>query len=152
MTDPALISGVWIALDAATKDNGCMEVVPGSHHGGAAPHVHDNDLSRCAIAEAAVRRDRAVALEMGPGDGLIFHALLHHFTGPNRSNRHRRAIQFHYHQSGAVWGSLDDHRRLFHHGDGRYAGCTALQGDAGDATYVYRGPLPRPVVPIDDTA
>jgi phytanoyl-CoA hydroxylase len=152
LTDPALIAGVWIALDPARRDNGCMEVIPGSHHGGAAPHVHDNDLSRCAIDAAAVGREAAVALEMEPGDGLIFHALLHHSTGPNRSNRHRRAIQFHYHQSGAVWGSLDDHRRLFHHADGRYAGCTALHGEAADAAYVYRGPLPRPIVPMDEPA
>jgi phytanoyl-CoA hydroxylase len=24
----------WLALDDATVDNGCMTVVPGSHHGG----------------------------------------------------------------------------------------------------------------------
>jgi phytanoyl-CoA hydroxylase len=150
VTDPALIAGVWIALDQATRENGCMEVVPGSHHGGPAPHVHENDLSRCAIPEATVRRDAARALEMAPGDALIFHALLHHFTGPNRTNRHRRAIQFHYHQSGAAWGSLADHQRLYHHADGSYAGCTTLHGDAANAAYVYRGPLPRPVVPIDD--
>jgi phytanoyl-CoA hydroxylase len=150
LTDPSLIAGVWIALDAATRNNGCMEVVPGSHHGGPRPHVHENDLARCAMPDDMVSRSEARALEMEPGDALIFHALLHHFTGPNRSNGHRRAIQFHYHQAGAVWGSLDDHQRLYHHADGSYAGCTTLHGDAAQAAYTYRGPLSREIVPMDE--
>src|SRR5258708_7534474 len=39
VTDPTLIVGVWIALDLAAKENGCMEVVPGSHLQGPVPHV-----------------------------------------------------------------------------------------------------------------
>ena len=30
-SDPNLMFGVWIALDPATRENGCMEVIPGSH-------------------------------------------------------------------------------------------------------------------------
>jgi phytanoyl-CoA hydroxylase len=153
LTDPSLIVGVWIALDSATRTNGCMEVVAGSHRGGPKPHRHDNDLARCAMPEDTVATGEARALEMEPGDALIFHALLHHFTGPNRSNSHRRAIQFHYHQTGAVWGSLADHQRLYHHADGSYAGCTALHADApADLAYAYRGPLSRAVVPTDEPA
>ncbi len=153
LTDPSLIAGVWIALDSATKNNGCMEVIAGSHHGGPRPHVHENDLARCAMPDDTVSRSEARALEMEPGDALIFHALLHHFTGPNRSNGHRRAIQFHYHQAGAVWGTLEDHQRLYHHEDGSYAGCTTLHGDAeAAAAYTYRGPLTREIVPMDEPA
>lgn len=151
LTDPSLIVGVWIALDAATRNNGCMEVIAGSHHAGPQPHMHDNDLSRCAMAAAAVSIAEARALEMEPGDALIFHALLHHFTGPNRSNGHRRAIQFHYHQTGAVWSTLEDHRRLYHHADGSYAGCTAFHADApAGIAYAYRGPLSREIAPMDE--
>jgi hypothetical protein len=66
----------------------------------------------------------------------------------------RRAVQFHYHQLGAVWGDLDAHQRLFHFADGSYAGCTIPHPPGPDepATqggYVYRAGLERRIVPVD---
>jgi phytanoyl-CoA hydroxylase len=151
VTDPSLIAGVWIALDPALRQNGCMEVVPGSHLGGGVPHVHENDFNRCRIVAEALRAEERVALEMQPGDALIFSALLHHYTAPNTSDLRRRAIQFHYHQIGAVWGGVEDHRRLYHFADGSYAGCTVPHEPAPSrVNYVYRGALERKVVPIDE--
>ena len=49
-------------------------------------------------------------LPMDPGDVLIFHSLIHHYTAANRSDRRRRALQFHYHQVGLEWTSLEAHR------------------------------------------
>jgi phytanoyl-CoA hydroxylase len=149
VTDPGMVVGVWIALDDALQMNGCMEVVPGSHLDGAVPHMHENDFNRCRIVPAKLRvRDR-VAIEMQPGDALLFHSLLHHFTAPNKSDLRRRAIQFHYHQLGAVFGSLEEHQRLFHDETGAYAGCTVPHMDMPGATYVYRDGLPREVVVAD---
>lgn len=151
VSDPGLIAGVWIALDPALRQNGCMEVVPGSHLGGAVPHVHENDFNRCRIVDAALRADARVALEMQPGDALIFSALLHHYTAPNHSDLRRRAIQFHYHQIGAVWTDVAEHRRLYHFADGTYAGCTVPHEPApARVNYVYRGALARTIVPVDE--
>jgi phytanoyl-CoA hydroxylase len=152
LTDPGLIIGVWIALDPALRMNGCMEVVPGSHLAGAVPHVHENDFNRCRIVPGRARVAERVAIEMQPGDALLFHSLLHHFTAPNKSDLRRRAVQFHYHQTGAVWGSVDDHGQLFHNEDGSYAGCTVPHGDPSQSNYAYRDGLPRQIVPIDTTA
>jgi phytanoyl-CoA hydroxylase len=153
VSDPTLIAGVWIALDPALRQNGCMEVVPGSHLGGAVPHVHENDFNRCRIVDEKLRADERVALEMEPGDALVFSALLHHYTAPNHSDLRRRAIQFHYHQIGAVWGGVDEHRRLYHFADGGYAGCTVPHEPApARVNYVYRGALERRIVPVDEIA
>jgi phytanoyl-CoA hydroxylase len=151
LTDPGLIVGVWIALDPALRMNGCMEVVPGSHLAGAVPHVHENDFNRCRIAPGRARVAERVAIEMQPGDALLFHSLLHHFTAPNKSDLRRRAVQFHYHQTGAVWGSVADHCQLFHDDDGQYAGCT-VPHDPGTSNYAYRDGLPRAITPIDTSA
>src|SRR5260221_370826 len=94
VTDPSLIAGVWIALDPALRRNGCMEVVPGSHLGGAVPHVHENDFNRCRILESRLRAEERGALEMQPGDALIFSALLHHFTAANASALRRAPVPF----------------------------------------------------------
>jgi phytanoyl-CoA hydroxylase len=149
LTDPALIAGVWIALDPALPMNGCMELVPGTHLEGGVPHVHENDFNRCRIVPGRVRVAQRVPIAMQPGDALIFHALLHHFTAPNRSDLKRRAIQFHYHQTGAVWGDVETHRAQFHTEDGAYAGCTVPHGEAANTNYNYREGLPRRITPTD---
>jgi len=149
VTDPGLVVGVWIALDPALQMNGCMEVVPGSHLAGPVPHVHENDFNRCRITERELRLRERMPIEMQPGDALVFHSLLHHYTAPNTSDLRRRALQFHYHQLGAVFGSLEEHQRLFHDENGAYAGCTVPHAHLPGATYVYRDGLPRAVEPVD---
>jgi ectoine hydroxylase-related dioxygenase (phytanoyl-CoA dioxygenase family) len=88
--------GIWIALDRATLENGCMQVVPGSHRQGPVPHVQ-GATGWCLDAEASARAQaQAVAVPVGPGDALLFDANLLHFTDANRSRHRRRALQLHY--------------------------------------------------------
>lgn len=87
------IVGVWIALDPATADNGCMHVIPGTHADGPAPHFRRRDWQLCDD-DVDLARDTMVPLE--PGGALFFHGLLQHGTPANRSNTRRRAIQLHY--------------------------------------------------------
>lgn len=125
-----------------------MELIPGSHLGGGVPHQHKNGFNRCRIVDTHLDRGNSIAVEMEPGDALIFHALLHHGTGSNTSNLQRRALQFHYHQTGAVWAGVGEHRQHFHFADGSYAGCTVPHEPADASANWYRDALPRPVVPV----
>ena len=59
-----LVLGTWIALDAATPENGCMHVIPGSHRGGPRPHYHDRD---CQLPDEAVEVDRDVMVPLRAG-------------------------------------------------------------------------------------
>ncbi|MCX7381577.1 MAG: phytanoyl-CoA dioxygenase family protein [Alphaproteobacteria bacterium] len=152
VTDPGLVVGVWIALDEALKANGCMELVPGTHLAGGVPHVHENDFNLCRIVPEKLQAEQRVAVEMQPGDALIFHSMVHHFTAANTSNMRRRAVQYHYHQLGAVWGGVEEHRQLFHDAAGNYAGCTMNHPELPGATYVYRNGLPREITPVDTSA
>ncbi|MEJ0020586.1 MAG: phytanoyl-CoA dioxygenase family protein [Acetobacteraceae bacterium] len=147
-SDPDLMFGVWIALDPATRDNGCMEVVPGSHRLGPAPHVPAEDINLCTIRPDLVARDSRIALPMEPGDVLVFHSLIHHYTAANRTDQRRRALQFHYYQVGLEWTSLEAHRALFHDADGAYAGCTVPKGAPFAETSSFVPGRLRPVVPM----
>jgi phytanoyl-CoA hydroxylase len=146
--DPNLMFGVWIALDPATQQNGCMEVIPGSHLRGPAPHVPAEDINLCTVRPDLLRLDERMALPMDPGDVLIFHSLIHHFTAANRSDQRRRALQFHYHQIGMEWTSLEAHRVLFHDDAGAYAGCTVPKGAPFAEASSYVPSRLRPVVPM----
>ncbi len=86
--------GAWIALDPATIENGCMHILPGMHH---TPriHFHRRDWQICDtdIASLGVT---CLAVEMAPGDLLMFDSMLPHGTPRNTTRRRRRALQCHY--------------------------------------------------------
>jgi phytanoyl-CoA hydroxylase len=150
-SDPNLIVGAWIALDPATRDNGCMEFIRGSHLRGPAPHIPAADINVCTVRPDHLRLEDRVAVPMQPGDVLLFHSLAQHYTAPNRSDLRRRALQFHYHQVGLVWTSLEAHTRQFHDETGAYAGCTVAKPSARPGKpYEYRAPRGRPVTPMDE--
>lgn len=107
-----MVIGIWIALDAATAENGCMHVIPGSHRDGPTVHFRVRDWQICD-RDVATSRDVMVPLQ--PGGLMMFHGLTHHGTPPNRSPQTRRALQFHYYPASvqritpaerlAIWGS-----------------------------------------------
>jgi phytanoyl-CoA hydroxylase len=149
--DPGLVVGVWIALDPARRENGCMQVIPRSHADGPAEHVAHEDINLCTIRPDRLRLADRQYVEMEPGDALIFHPYLHHYTAPNDSDMRRRAVQFHFNQTGTVWTDLATHRRLYRDAEGNYAGCTVAHGvlAAGGETPWPAG-RGTPVVPVDD--
>src|SRR4029453_617738 len=69
------ILGVWIALDEATVDNGCMQVIPGTHIEGPVAHYHVRD---CQLDDGRVAVQRIATIPLQPGGVLFFSGLLHH--------------------------------------------------------------------------
>lgn len=128
------IVGVWIALDEATVDNGCMQVIPGTHLAGPAPHFHERD---CQIADDRVQVDRAVVVPLKPGGALFFSGLLHHGTPPNLSGDRRRALQYHYAAAECRNMTIAEHAELFNEG-GAYAGCRSIDTASGLRQAVYQ--------------
>ena len=87
------VVGVWIALDEATPENGCLHIIPGSHIEGPMIHFKRRDWQICDTDVPAVR-DTMVPLK--PGGCLFWHGLTHHGSPVNQSDQGRRALQFHY--------------------------------------------------------
>lgn len=75
-----------IAVDDATIENGCLEVVPGLHGG----DLREN-ADGCIHPEVVAQLDWQ-PLEMAAGDILWFHSKTPHRSGPNLSDRTRRAF------------------------------------------------------------
>ena len=93
LTRTTRILGVWIALDEATPENGCMQVVEGGHRQGPRVHFMRRDWQIC---DSEVARLPRVAIPMRAGGCLLFDALLPHGTPANRTDRQRWAVQYHY--------------------------------------------------------
>lgn len=104
------IVGVWIALDEAIPENGCMYIIPGTHREGPVVHFKRRDWQICDTDVAA---PEALTVPLKPGGCLIFHGLLHHGTPPSRSPRRRRALQFHYKPASATAIAPEDRMAVF---------------------------------------
>ena len=89
----AKVVTAWIALDAATVENGCLFVIPGSHREGPVVHFKRRDWQIC---DDQVQRRRVVAAPLKPGGVLLFNSYLQHGTPANASPKRRRALQFVY--------------------------------------------------------
>jgi ectoine hydroxylase len=85
----------FIMLDKATKENGCLKVLKGSHKAGRIGHgVSDTpeqtaDMERIAELE---KRHESVYITAEPGDALFFHSNLLHSSNENKSNDSRRTL------------------------------------------------------------
>ena len=91
--EPNHVFGFWVACDDATIENGCMHVIPGSHTQGIAEHAGDGDEYGLAAPQSL---EAAVPIPLKSGDALVFHGELCHYTPPNKTDKRRRAIQYHY--------------------------------------------------------
>lgn len=92
------IVGVWTAMLPAPQEAGCLAVLPGSHKGELLPHDNpDWDYVNAGFfAAVGADLEARVYVEMNPGDTLLFHPLLLHGSGHNRTQNFRRAISAHY--------------------------------------------------------
>lgn len=86
------VVGVWIALDEATIENGCMQLLPGEHH----EPMHHWKRRDWQICDSEILGRRSTAAPLAPGGLLLFDGLLPHGTPHNGSAQRRRALQFHY--------------------------------------------------------
>ncbi|HKX14614.1 MAG TPA: phytanoyl-CoA dioxygenase family protein [Propionibacteriaceae bacterium] len=95
------LTAVWIALDDATVENGCLWVIPGSHASGVLHPVREQIDPRFDCTQEAYgfgySEDDAVAVELSAGAALVFDGYLLHRSLPNAGQHGmRRALVNHY--------------------------------------------------------
>ena len=102
--EPDAQLGVWLAVTAATLDNGCLHVLPGSHRETVHAHVRDQRPGSNYGYLEIVDHDMggAVPVLMQPGDLLVFHSHLMHRSTDNVSDGIRAAMVYHYSPAGTV--------------------------------------------------
>jgi hypothetical protein len=104
---------VWTALDPATKENGCVEIIAGSHRQGLVNPEHNSGfLSDEQIAEQ-VLPDKIEYLELAPGEVVLLHNWLLHSSDVNRTPISRRAFSVCYMDANTVSESGAHFTRLF---------------------------------------
>ncbi len=91
------MGSVMVALDRADRENGCLQVLRGSHLAGRVDHgilpgeQVGADMRR---VEQMKKELELVYVELEPGDSLFFHANLMHRSDQNRSPNRRWTVLF----------------------------------------------------------
>ncbi len=82
---------VWMPLDDATVENGCMQFVPGTHNHRVVQHRHINDDPTVhGLVTDQVQPEGAVACPIPAGAATVHHCRMLHYAGPNRTGSPRR--------------------------------------------------------------
>lgn len=108
---PGTCLAAWMALDPCDEENGCLQVVPGSH---TLPVLctekADTSVSFTDVTVSLPKGTPIVPVRMAPGDVLFFHGSTIHGSYPNRSrDRFRRALIGHY-----IVGEAREVARFYH--------------------------------------
>jgi len=125
--------GLWLALDPATLDNGCLYYRPGSHVEpvrrhfqrrvnekgkvvmGFAQLVNDDELSPLEGCSPHTNHDDLktkgfVPVECNPGDLVVIHGQVEHLSLQNYSEKQRHSFQLHLiegPEEGMTWSKLN---------------------------------------------
>ena len=86
-----LLTSVFIAVDPATRENGCLQVIEGSHKLGRIEHVLTGEQAGADLdrVNEVLKRLPLVHVEMEPGDAVFFDANTLHRSDQNQSDKPR---------------------------------------------------------------
>lgn len=89
----------FIAIDPASQENGCLQLMPRSHLLGTLPHAawdedtgSDSGVRKEVLAELLAKGYELIPIETQPGDVVLFHGNTLHGSADNRSSAPRVAM------------------------------------------------------------
>ena len=86
----------WMALDPATIENGCLQMIPGSYKTEIVPHVLYEDSIHGVLpkerVEEMIDTFGVEHIELQPGSIVVWHSSAWHYSPPNTSEKGRIAI------------------------------------------------------------
>lgn len=98
-TEPQSCFGIWVALEDATVENGCLWGIPGGHKE-AAPRSRfrrkpAGGSEMVILDKRPWPEEECVPLEVSQGSVIVFHGQFPHRSDPNRSDKSRQAYVLH---------------------------------------------------------
>jgi len=96
---PAHTVTVWLAIDDADRENGCMRVIPGTHRLGHLAFDHSGAQENSVLPQKIVNAKsygEPVDFELKAGEISLHSDMLVHGSEPNRSARRRCGLTIRY--------------------------------------------------------
>lgn len=91
---PDQMTSVMIAITRATKENGCLQVIKGSHKMGRVEHGFAGEQVGASqhYVDLALKTMELLYVELDPGDALFFHSNILHRSEANLSDAPRWSL------------------------------------------------------------
>ncbi|SIN67529.1 phytanoyl-CoA dioxygenase family protein [Chitinophaga niabensis] len=91
---PDQLLSIMVALTAANKENGCLQVIKGSHKLGRVNHGFAGEQvgADMVMVNNALKTMELVYVELEPGDALFFHSNILHRSEANLSDHPRWSV------------------------------------------------------------
>ena len=93
---------IWIALDYCNEENGCLQVVKGSHKLNVQEHHKSKHTAFSSTLQEDGKipnkfKDDIIKSKLNPGDAIVFHGNTIHYADGNKStNKWRRGISLRF--------------------------------------------------------
>jgi phytanoyl-CoA hydroxylase len=90
---------MWLALSPATRESGCMRMVPGSHARGRCEHIIIDDPANVLFqgqTVPGVAEEEAILCPLEPGQASFHHGWTLHASMPNRGTDRRIGLNVQY--------------------------------------------------------
>lgn len=107
-SSPQKVLGIWIALEDATIENGCLWMAPGQHRSPLREIYTIDAHTKTGMKHPLnsmpwPKEDQEVPLEVKSGSVVLFHDHMPHRSNMNRSERSRKALTFHCYDPQTQW-------------------------------------------------
>lgn len=134
------IVNVWLALTPSTSENGCLQVVPGTHKLGQLPHDEvkndENLLFFGQTVKLSERNEQRVDMALQPGEASLHHMAVVHGSQPNNSAIPRIGLVLRYISPDVSQSKAAD-------------SATLVRGSDSMGNFIHE---PRPLVDWSDAA
>jgi phytanoyl-CoA hydroxylase len=108
ITEPRSVTGMWIAIEDAHRDNGCLWVQPGGHRSPLREAFNVNwSTGKGQLTDLDPtpwpHMNEALAVEVAAGSVVIFHDHMPHYSSQNLSPHSRHAFTMHVAEKESSW-------------------------------------------------
>ncbi|HEX3724739.1 MAG TPA: phytanoyl-CoA dioxygenase family protein [Pirellulales bacterium] len=110
-TEPMSHLTCWVGLDHATRDNGCLQYIPGSHRWHLLPVTGlagDMNAIQSVLSSEQKSQFRPVAIELASGECAFHHPLMVHGSFENTTDGPRRATVINAFRDGVCSSTNDE--------------------------------------------
>ncbi|MEM7624571.1 MAG: phytanoyl-CoA dioxygenase family protein [Planctomycetota bacterium] len=109
--DPMHVVTVWLAIDPSTPDNGCMQVIPGTHVNGYSDYedVKDTAVFGSEIRRGSFKLDDAVDCVLAPNEASLHDARTIHGSAANTGTMRRCGWTLRFISAATKFNAADAH-------------------------------------------
>ena len=104
---PVVTASVWLALEPVDEENGCMNVIPGSHLEEICQHHQvDDEKDKVSLSleidNQKFDESKAISIVLDTGDCSVHHSHLIHGAKANNSGRSRHGLVLRYMPTSSI--------------------------------------------------